>query len=490
MISIRTKLVATFLVISIFVGIMVIAVYITGKNVANSFHEINDESVPRINALHQMKIDSLIIYSRGVESTIEDNKGELSEYIDDIEKAGNDFTTTYNTYTQALPIGRSIGPDHAIMEDWNPLKSKSDKLIQLIQEGTDDNNEIHEARENLEFSQQQFETTINKILDSELEHNDVLKRSVDNMERSLFALILTVLASSMMFAAGLGSLVSFKISKPLMQLKNSVVELAKGNYEAKIMNMSHDEIGDLAAHFEKMKGELKEKDKMQNEFIMVASHELRTPIQPILGFAELALKGKFATSEALKKILEEARRLKRLADDILDVTQIEGGKMRYRMEELEIKEILEAVIESFSPLVPAEVSIAKDISSIDVFVIGDRERLRQAFSNILDNAIKFTKAGKITVSSSKPKNSDKLEIRISNEGNGIPPEVLPRLFTRFVTKDVNGMNRHGTGLGLFITKAIIEGHGAEIKAENNGQGATFTIIFPAIMQKSKSLAAQ
>jgi signal transduction histidine kinase len=488
MISIRTKLVATFLVISIFVGIMVIAVYITGKNVANSFHEINDESVPRINALHQMKIDSLVIYSRSVESTIEDNREELPEYIDDIEGAGNDFTAAYNTYAHALPIGRSIGPDRTIMEDWNPLKSNSDKLLLLMQETPADNGEIHEAREDLELSQQQFETTVNKILDSELEHNELLKRSVDDMERSLFALILTVLASSVMFAAGLGSLVSFKISKPLMQLKNSVVELAKGNYEAKIMNMSHDEIGDLAAHFEKMKVELREKDKMQNEFIMVASHELRTPIQPILGFAELALKGKFATSEALKKILEEARRLKRLADDILDVTQIEGGMMRYKMEELDLEELLEAVIESFSPLVTEGVSIATDIPS-DQFIIGDEERLRQAFSNILDNAIKFTKAGKITVSCSKL-NSDKLEIKISNEGNGIPPEVLPRLFTRFVTKDVNGMNRHGTGLGLFITKAIIEGHGGEIKAENNGQEATFIITFRAIAEKSKTLAAQ
>ena len=397
MVAIRTKLMATFLIISLFVGIMVIAVYFTGRNVADSFHEINDLSVPRINALQQMKIDSLAIYSRGVESTVEDNREEIPKYIEEIRQAEDDFAIAYVAYSRAMPSKESIGPDPAIMGTWNDFMSNTKKLIQQVQGVAVPVANIHDSREELEQSQQKFESIVNNILNSELAHNQALVTSVDNMQRSLFALILTVLASSMLFAAGLGSLVSFKISKPLIQLKNSVLELAKGNYEAKIMDISRDEIGDLAAHFEKMKGELREKDKMQNEFIMVASHELRTPIQPILGFAELALRGRIATQDALKKILEEARRLKRLADDTLDVSQIEGGKMSYMMEQIEIKQLLEGVIESYSPLIPPGVSLNSDLSSFEGLVRGDKERLKQAFSNILDNAIKFTQAGKIIV---------------------------------------------------------------------------------------------
>jgi len=489
MTTIRQKLVATFLVISLFVGVMVVAVYNAGRNVADSFHELNDKSVVRINALHKMKIDSLIIYSRAVESTVEENREEIPEYIREIEEAEDDFAATHDAYSRVLTNGDPVGSDLVIMENWNEFESHSNELTALVQSETADKNEIHEVREELEQSQEKFESVVNQTLDSELAHNQVLTTAVDDMEKSLFALILTVLASSMMFAIGLGSLVSYKISKPLVQLKNSVTELAKGNYEAKIMKGSDDEIGDLAVHFERMKGELREKDRMQNEFIMVASHELRTPIQPILGFAELALKGKIGTPEALKKILEEARRLKRLADDILDVSQIEGGKITYKMEDIYINDVIEGVVESFSPLVPTGVRLITDLSSVDGFLKGDRERLRQAFSNILDNAIKFTQSGKIIVSCSKLKDSEELQIRISNEGNEIPHEILPRLFAKFVAKDIDGRNKHGTGLGLFITKAIIEGHNGQIRAENDGRGATFTIVFPALRQE-KDLPVQ
>jgi len=211
---------------------------------------------------------------------------------------------------------------------------------------------------------------------------------------------------------------------------------------------------------------------------MVASHELRTPIQPILGLADLALKGRMETGDALKKIRQEAIRLRHLADDILDVTRIEGGKMTYNMEDVNVKDLVEGVIQSFSPSIPASVSIVSDLSAADRFVQADREKLEQAFSNILGNAIKFTQAGEIRVSCAE-REFGKLEIRVSDAGTGIPPEILPRLFEKFVTKDIGGNNRHGTGLGLFITRAIVQAHGGQITASNQkAGGATFTVVLP------------
>lgn len=479
MVRIRTKLVAAILAISVFFELMIIMSYIASLSVSDSFDEISDQSVPQINALQQMKIDSLVIYSRTVEFTVEDNQEERAEYLEEIDQAKDNFAVAYQRYS-LLQENKSQEPNGAtIMDDWNRFAAGSDNLIQLVQEGASEE-AIKEERESLEQVQKELESTVDWVLDTELARNRALKSSVGNLEDSLFAMILIVLAGSVMVATGLGLLVSHRISEPLMQLKNSVTELARGNYETKITRVSNDEIGDLATHFERMKGELKEKDRMQNEFIMMASHELRTPIQPILGFTELALKEQIESQDALRKIRNEALRLKRLADDILDVTRIEGGKMTYNLENVNIKKLLKEVIRSFEFSIPSGISIVSDLPAGDEFVKGDKERLRQAFSNILNNAIKFTRAGEITVKCTKLADSGKLEIKISDKGTGIPPDVLPRLFGKFVTEDTGGRNKHGTGLGLFITKVIIEDHGGEIRADNNGQnaGATFTVVLP------------
>jgi signal transduction histidine kinase len=483
MIRIRTKLVATFLAISVFFGLMIVGIYMVDRTSVDSFNELNDQSVPRLNALDQMKFESLVVYSRAIESTVEEDHEELQDYLEEISQARDNFAGAYQKFS--LAGGEQDG---AIMNDWNEFMLNSDELIQLAQSGTASEDTIDQGREKLEKSQEKFESTVNRILDVEFEHNQALKASVGSRERSLFVVILAALAASVVFAASLGLLVSYRISRPLMQLKDSVTELARGNYEARIMKVHDDELGDLATHFERMKGELREKDKMQNEFIMVASHELRTPIQPILGLADLALKGRMETEDALKKIRNEATRLKRLADDILDVTRIEGGKMTYNMENVNVKDLLEGVIQSFSPSIPAEVSIVSDLSAADAFVKADRERLEQAFSNILGNAIKFTHAGKIKISCAKLE-SEKLEIRISDAGTGIPPEILPRLFEKFVTKDIGGNNRHGTGLGLFITRAIVQAHGGQIMADNQKTGgATFTVVLPASVQFERDIS--
>jgi signal transduction histidine kinase len=484
MTKIRTKLVTTFLAISIFFGLMIAAVYITSRTAAESFNELNSHSVPRINALDRMKLNSLVIYSRAIEFTVEDDKKELQDYLDEINQAKDDFASAFQKYS--LAGGESDTP---IMDDWKVFASNSDELIQLIQSGTASEKPIDAGREKLEKSQEKFESTVNQILDIEFAHNQALKAEVSSMEHSLLIAILAALAASVVFAVGLGLLVSYRISRPLMQLKDSVTELSRGNYEARILQVpDDDEIRDLATHFEKMKGDLREKYKMQNEFIMVASHELRTPIQPILGLSDLALKGRIETKDALKKIRNEAIRLKHLADDILDVTRIEGGRMTYNMKNINVKRLLEGIIQSFSPSIPASVSIVSDLSMADVFIKADSERLEQAFSNILGNAIKFTQAGKIRISCAKL-DSEKLEIKVSDAGTGIPPEILSRLFEKFVTKDVGGNNRHGTGLGLFITRAIIQAHSGHIMADNQKTGgATFTVVLPVSIKLERDIA--
>lgn len=482
MTGIRTKLVVTSLTISAFFGIMSLALYAYSAMVVDSFNDLNERSLPELIALRQMITESLVIYSRSVEFTVEDNPEELQDYLDEIQEARNDYSDSFQTYSSIAAIeGRPIEEVSSVIDRWNTFVFNSDVLIKLVQGSTADEDELDEGREKLEISQEEFEGTIDQIIDKQLLSSQAVKAKVESDQRLMFSFIVITLVASVTFSMGLGIAVSHRITKPLLQLKNAAIQVAKGNYDAKISVSSKDELGELATHFEKMKHELSEKENMQREFLLVASHELRTPIQPILSFAELGLKGIVSPNVALENIQHESMRLRRLADDIFDVTKIESGKITYHMMDVDIGELINDVIAGFKSSA-SEVSVVNDMSQSKqrMKVWGDSGRLRQVLSNIIGNAIKFTKRGTIKVVCKTLSSSGVLEIRIVDSGPGIPEELRPRLFGKFMTQDIDGNNKHGTGLGLFISKAIIEAHLGEIHANNNtdGPGATFTILLP------------
>jgi two-component system, OmpR family, sensor histidine kinase VicK len=226
--------------------------------------------------------------------------------------------------------------------------------------------------------------------------------------------------------------------------------------------------------------QLKIHNKMQEEFINVAAHELRTPIQPVLSLSELLLskKGNIEQyEELLESINRNGKRLQRLAENILDVTKIESQSLQLKKEKFILNDLILSIFTNYeSHMKKAEISnvkLAMAPKEDIVLVEGDKERLTQVFDNILSNAIKFTKEGRITVSIEKMKENDKEfgVVSVKDTGSGIDSEILPRLFTKFATK-----SQTGTGLGLYISKRIIETHGGKVWAENNLQetGATFS----------------
>jgi len=235
--------------------------------------------------------------------------------------------------------------------------------------------------------------------------------------------------------------------------------------------------------------ELKRADKMQKEFINIASHELRTPTQAILSYSELLQKHPERKEEMIQALSRNAGRLQRLTDDILDVTRIESETLMLRIERLNIRDLISNIIEDYRNQIEknndnVKIYHNKPESNDSIIVEADRARLFQVISNLLDNAVKFTnkqynKRGSIDVNvEKKNKNGNKKQeviVAIIDNGTGIDPEIMPRLFTRFATK-----SETGTGLGLFICKGIIEAHGGRIWAENNtnGDGATFTFSLP------------
>jgi signal transduction histidine kinase len=242
---------------------------------------------------------------------------------------------------------------------------------------------------------------------------------------------------------------------------------------------------------------LKRHDKMQQEFINIAAHELRTPIQPILGLTQV-LSSKLTygkgggedEAELLNVISRNAKRLQQLTENILDVTRIESDSLQLNKEQFNLRElILNTISDSEGQLKESDDVSIKLVSKEDIFVQADRTRIGQLVSNLLNNAIKFTQMEKskeahiISVTLEKNKyheddnNIKEVTVSIKDTGIGIAPEIMPRLFTKFATK-----SERGTGLGLFISKSIVEAHGGNIWAENNkdGKGATFSFSLPIV----------
>jgi len=232
---------------------------------------------------------------------------------------------------------------------------------------------------------------------------------------------------------------------------------------------------------------LKESDNMKNEFINVAAHELRTPIQPILSLTE-AIQSRIEEPqqrELLEVTIRNAKRLQRLTEDILDVTKIESHSLNLKKELFNLNDVLTNTIDDIT----ANMVINKErlghvklvYQPCDIFVEADKARITQVVSNLLGNAVKFTetntngKGKRGTINVNIEKDDSKAVVSIEDSGTGIDPEIKPRLFDKFASKSYQG-----TGLGLFISKSIVEAHGGRIWANNNhdGKGATFSFSLP------------
>ncbi len=224
---------------------------------------------------------------------------------------------------------------------------------------------------------------------------------------------------------------------------------------------------------------LKKKDEAQNQFINIAAHELRTPIQPILNAIYL-LQSANVKSEKRVQYLDIIRRntdkLGRLAEDILDVTRIESDTLKLAMERINLYDLISNTVEEYGKniqFIYPDLIINYESAVNNINVNGDKLRLGQVLFILLDNAGKFTKSGSILVTSQIKSNT--VQVMVKDNGPGIDPEILPQLFTKFVTK-----SDRGTGLGLFIARSIIEAHGGIIWAENSvqHQGAVFLFTLP------------
>ena len=395
------------------------------------------------------------------------------------------------------------------LEDWNIIYQKwillKTNLTNKIIDSTNKKMDSEKSNDIIEEASL-LETEALSLIDSSnllvTKLSDFLK---SNSEYSLFiqqinTILLIVITIAFSFY------ISTKILKPINSLTSAISELNGETLNVIISqiketkNNNNNELSVLSTSFNymvnyiknikkqdiiikelvKSNEELKYKDQIKNDFINIAAHELKTPIQPILGLCEL-LRDREITIEKNEEILDviirNSKRLMKLAEDILNVTRIESGSFSLTKTKFNLKELITEILREYEQTIQLKTNLKLiyESSEINEIIIeADRNRLCQVIQNLLKNAIQFTKEGSITVIVQTKENE--ILVSIKDTGTGIHSEVLPKLFTKFATKSRTG----GTGLGLFISKSIIEMHGGRIWATNNkeGVGATITFTLP------------
>lgn len=284
------------------------------------------------------------------------------------------------------------------------------------------------------------------------------------------------------------------VAAPLQRMASAARAVAAGDYRAPPVPHGPAEMESLAVAFRDMVRKVQASQQAQRDFVANVSHELKTPLTSIQGFAQAILDGTAGApndqAHAARVIFEESDRLHRLVEDLLDLARLDAGQIAFRREPVALEELVRGVVERLS-LRAAEndIRVELDIGRLPQ-VVGDGDRLAQVFTNLLDNALQHTPSG-ATVQVRARAEAGEVSLSVEDSGPGIPAEELPRIFERFYQVDKarpRGGGR-GVGLGLAISREIVQAHGGKLTAESApGKGSRFTVRLPAAQPTDSTLA--
>ncbi len=289
----------------------------------------------------------------------------------------------------------------------------------------------------------------------------------------------------LLVAVGLSILIARSVARPLQQMSAAAERMAQGDLKQRVPEDGPGEVRALAASFNEMAARVAASQHAQRDFIANVSHDLRTPLTSIQGFSQAIAEGvtsdPAAAQHAAQIIHDEAARLHRMVESLLDIARIESGQLAMQRRPVCVEEILRAVVESLSVRAEdAGIRLTLEAAPRLPPVSGDGDRLAQVFTNLLDNAIRHTPGGgEVAVRVAMAPGA--LVVTVRDTGEGIPDDELPRVFERFYQVDKSRQRTHraGSGLGLAISQQIIEAHGGRIDvASTEGVGTTFTVRLP------------
>ena len=289
--------------------------------------------------------------------------------------------------------------------------------------------------------------------------------------------------------------ITHSVADPLQKISTASQKIAEGRL-SKIIPEGPREVRALGKSFNEMAEKVYASQNSQRDFVANVSHELKTPLTSVQGFAQAILDGTVNSpddqQQAAQVIYDEAGRMHRMVLDLLDLARLDAGTADFRRERLDLPPLLHRVIEKFAPQSQeAQVKLSAQIDPLPP-MIGDGDRLVQVFTNLVDNALKHTPpGGQVNLSAADV--NGRAEISITDSGSGIPPEELSRIFERFYQMDKSrrGGQQHGAGLGLAIAKEIVQVHGGGMSAvSQEGQGSCFTVWLPFAKPDDETLVVQ
>ncbi|HYD51604.1 MAG TPA: HAMP domain-containing sensor histidine kinase, partial [Gemmatimonadaceae bacterium] len=278
------------------------------------------------------------------------------------------------------------------------------------------------------------------------------------------------------------------VQQPVAELERGMAAVADGDFSQRLRidPTRPDEFGRLASSFESMTRQLTELDKLKAEFVSIASHELKTPLNVIIGYLELLSEGVYGPvtekqQEVIRVVQSQSMTVSRLAKQLLDVSRFEAGGGKLEPRTISLARLLDELEKAFHVLAVQKgvrflVTHGEDLPSD---VVWDADRVNEVLGNLLSNAFKFTeRGGEVELRVEREQANIHFEVR--DTGAGIPAEQLPRVFDKFYQADnQRHSSRGGTGLGLAIAKGIVEAHGGAIRVESTrGVGTTFQITMP------------
>ena len=315
----------------------------------------------------------------------------------------------------------------------------------------------------------------------------VVGQSLKDLERAQKQMLVLLAVSNpiALVLASLGGLwIANKALRPVDRLTRAAERIGRGNLSERVEESeSHDELGRLAATFNEMISKLEQAFERERRFTADASHELKTPLAVLRGDIEVALRRDRSTEEykrVLASSLEEIARLTKLADDLLTLARSDAGEQVLELEPVRLDSLAAEARSFIQPLAAASgIALNHEAPPAPVVIEGDAKRLKQLFVNLLDNAIKYTASGGSAQLRLSVEDGAAL-IEVSDTGRGIPKDALPRIFERFYRQsDPRDSRVTGFGLGLAISKWIVDAHNGSIEAESEeGRGSRFIIRLP------------
>ena len=340
-------------------------------------------------------------------------------------------------------------------------------------------------------------SSIDRLKTAELNRLEEQEKSLDqNFYRTIWVLIVGCLSG--IFALGLANLV---VSREIRKRRSAETALTEANRELEVriderteelekvnesLRLVASEREDLLKKEQSARREAEIANRLRDEFMATVSHELKTPLNSILGWARMLKTGDLdeaQVAKALGTIIKNSETQNRLIEDLLDVARIISGKLVLELEPVNPSELIHDTIESIQPLAQAKkIEVVEDLRNYGepLTISGDRNRLTQVFTNLLTNAVKFTpEGGRIDVRLEA--RDGNLSVSVKDNGIGITPDFLPKVFERF-RQDVSGAtNNGGLGLGLAIVRQLVEMHGGSVQVRSEGvdQGSEFTVELPA-----------